>query len=305
MARFRMSWLAVAARVLEKSGVPPERVAKAVERLSAAYRAGAADVGYSKRPTRLAYACHLLPAHVCDIRRVLEVAAGDVLDDPRPLAALALGGGPGAETLALLDAVSERAESGDPRPASLAVVRADRMEAWDDLHAALVPEALAELAVRDRDLAAWVDVDAPTLGVDLSAPPAPAALLEAAAGARLITIANVVSEVIPRAVPRLARGFVETIAAVAARAPAGARLVVIDRAGSPGLSDRVGALVDGILAARPGATAGSSTRVKHRCGCAFPKALVPLYAKVAIPTTKVEDRPVRNCDTLWIAIDLR
>ena len=67
---FRLSYHDLAARATER--VPRDRLARAIEQLSAAYRQGRSIESHRTREGRAAYLVHTLPAHVCDARRLLQ-----------------------------------------------------------------------------------------------------------------------------------------------------------------------------------------------------------------------------------------
>ena len=305
MARYKVSWLDVVSHVVDGSGVEVATLARAIESLSAAFRSAQPDPGYRRRPVRLAYLCHILPAHICDLRRVFEVALEDLLGTCEHLSVLALGSGPGAEALALLDAITSRNEKNRSSLQRLSVQRVDRVHYWDREQQTMLAAALEALAGRDASLGQrWkVDAEEPALQADLCKPPSDELLVHAGT-ANVITLCNVVSEIPPRAVATLPDGFLSAVAEVASAAPDGARLVIVDRAGSPACGQRVKRLIEAVGARRPGLEVRGPTRVTHRCGCSFPRTLVPVYKRVHLPTTNQEDRPVRNCDTLWACLDL-
>ena len=89
---FRLSYHDLASRATE--AIPRERLARAIEQLSAAYREGRTVHHERSREARAAYLVHTLPAHVCDVKRLLldELASELRREDLR---VLALGAGPG------------------------------------------------------------------------------------------------------------------------------------------------------------------------------------------------------------------
>src|SRR5581483_11540121 len=120
---FRLSYHDLAARATGE--VPRDKLARAVERLSAAYREG-----------RAAYLVHTLGAHACDVRRlVLDELEAEVARDLR---VVALGAGPGTEALALAEAwATLSARDGKPPGRTLRVDRVDRVAAWEESFVAL------------------------------------------------------------------------------------------------------------------------------------------------------------------------
>jgi hypothetical protein len=299
---FRVSYHEIAARATRS--VPREALARAVERLSVSYREGRPGSVHRSRAGRAAYLVHVLPAHVCDERRLFLDEFEDALRRP-VLRVLALGAGPGTEALALADAWAHLAARDGRAPGELLrVERADLVADWDESFAAL--RSVAEDALRGLDPTlgtAWVwDAPEHSLTADLARPVAPE-LAALAREADLILAANLLSELEPRSTPALPASFLENLALFARSAPAGASIVLLDRGHAPGVPERFRAALDAIGRSRAAAISGPHER-ETRCACALTRETKALYAKVRLPTTKVEDRPILTTRTLWARAEL-
>lgn len=296
---FRLSYHDLAARATAR--LPRDRLARAIERLSAAYREGRSIESHKTKEGRAAYLVHTLPAHVCDERRLLLDELEADLRKP-VLTVLALGAGPGTEALALAEAwATLAARDGSPPGERLVVERVDQVGAWDDAFDSM--RAVFEPAVRDLDPGlgdTWEWLTPATLACDL-ARPAPASVLEAASRADLLLAANLVSEVLPRGTGELAPGFVENLRAIGAAARPGAAFVLLDRAHAPGVVARLEVSARALGERRPARLSEIFER-EIKCACALTRATKALYAKVNLPTTKVEDRPIGNTRTAWTIV---
>jgi hypothetical protein len=295
---YRISYHDLAARATES--VPRAELARAIERLSAAYREGRSVESHRTAAGRAAYLVHTLPAHVCDERRLLLDELEAELRRPE-LRVVALGAGPGTEALALADAwATLAARDGEPPGRRLVVARVDAVRAWDDSFAGL--RAAAEPALRGLDAGLgerWEWETPPSLACDLAGP-APPALLELVAGADLLLACNLVSEILPRGTPELAPGFAATLRAIGERARTGAAFVLLDRAHAPGVPERLAAAARALAGER--ASVSELFEREVRCACALTRATKALYARVSLPTTKVEDRPIGNTRTAWCLV---
>lgn len=296
---FRLSYHDLAARATAR--VPRERLARAIERLSAAYREGRSIESHRTREGRAAYLVHTLPAHVCDARRLLlDELEADLRRET--LSVVAFGAGPGTEALALAEAwATLAARDEEPPGEKLAVTRVDQVGAWDEAFEAM--RKVFEPALLDVDPGFgedWEWETPPTIACDL-ARPAPATVLEAVAGADLLLAANLVSEVLPRGTSELAPGFLENLRAIGEKAKTGAAFVIVDRAHAPGVVARIEQAARALGERRRAATTEIYER-EIKCGCALTRATKALYALVSLPTTKVEDRPIGNTRTAWTVV---
>jgi ribosomal protein RSM22 (predicted rRNA methylase) len=294
---FRLSYHDLAARAT--GDVPRDKLARAVERLSAAYREGRAVDTHATREGRAAYLVHTLGAHACDVRRlVLDALEAEIARDLR---VVALGAGPGTEALALAEAwATLSARDGKPPGRTLHVDRVDRVAAWEESFVAL--RAAFEPMLRELDPGlgqAWTWETPPLVSCDL-ARPLPEALLELVAQADLVVAANLLSEILPRGTPDLPPVLVENLEAIAGRAREGAAFVVLDRGHAPGVMARIEAAARAL-----GETRVEVHEREVRCACALTKTTKALYAKVKLPTTKVEDRPIGNTRTAWTLVRFR
>ena len=296
--KIRVNYFDVVGRAL-----PPlddAKVARAVERLSATYRAGRHDLDFESEEGRAAYLWHHLPAHVCDLARLFTDLL-DLLRGREALKLVGLGAGPGSEVLALLEAVTSARARGDLEDLRrVEAVRVDREPAWDRSFGPLLREARAQLERRDPSLGVeWTLEARPrALVCDLGAG-LPLDVLDEVRDATLVVAANLVSEVAPRGTPELPEGLARTARRLLEALPAGASLLLVDRAGAPGVQERLEALVELALEVRPGAQATGAETRETRCGCVLTRRGQALYQHVNLPTTRDEDRPVRNCNSAW------
>ena len=294
---FRVSYHEIAGRAT--SGVPRERLARAVERLSIAYREGRPTAVHRSREGRAAYLVHVLPAHVCDERRLLLDELEDALARPT-LRVLALGAGPGTEALALADAWAHLAARDGRAPGQvLHVDRVDLVGDWDESFAPLREAAESALRGLDPTLGKdWLwETSERSLACDLSRPATPA-LLELVREADLVLVANLLSELEPRSTPALPAGFLANLETFAREGRAGSSVVFLDRGHAPGLPERLALALEALSRTRPVELSGPRER-ETRCACGLTRETKALYAKVRLPTTKVEDRPILNTRTLW------
>lgn len=298
----KLNYFDLVGRVAQRH--PPRVLAAAVEELSRAYREGRPAEHDRSPAARAAYLVHVLPAHVCDQRSLWCGPLADLLARPR-LSVLALGGGPGTEVLSLADALARRRLAGEPAPAALEVLRVDRFPTWDDAFAPLFRAFLARAPELDPELGtAWTLAAPPaTLVADLAGPPPPA-LLAAAATADLVLVPNLLTELVPRATPALPPGAEAGLQALAAALPAGADVVILDRAHAPGAPARVEAARAALARARPFALDQPPRTSEGRCACLLTRAVKELYARVKLETTKREDRPILTLRTLWTRVRL-
>lgn len=305
MGKFRISYFDVVGRALGE--LDDRRVGKAIERLSATYREGRSDFAHAKPEGRAAYLWHILPAHVCDLARLL-LDLPDLLEGRKQITLLGLGAGPGSETLALLEAVSSaRARDELEQLAALRVLRADLTREWDHSFQALVPEALAQIGKRWPGLGSrWTfDAEPQAIQVDLGSGDVPASLQAAFQAADLVVAANLVSEVAPRGTDALPPGLRQTFAALLAKpGQSPTDLLLVDRAGAPGARPRLDELCALAKELQPDARVTGPRQRETRCGCGLTRRAKAIYEHVRLPTTKVEDRPVRNCKTVWCRIAL-
>lgn len=296
---YRISYFDVVGRALGGPGGSPREVARAIVRLSATFREGRDDFDRSA-VGRAAYLWHLLPAHVCDLSRLLLDALD--LDDAREeVSLLGLGAGPGSEVLALLEALTAtRARGGLPALRRVRARRVDLSAEWDASFAALLDAVRPDLARRDPGLGRDWTIDAPrSLACDLAAPPLPAEVLAAAGEADLVVAANLLTEVAPRGTDDLPRGLADGLLALWSALRPGAQVLLVDRAGAPGAEARLTAAAALLARARPGAVVDGPRPRQTRCACALTRPVKALYELVRLPTTKDQDRPVLNCRTLW------
>lgn len=254
---------------------------------------------HRSREGRAAYLVHVLPAHVCDERRLLLDELEAVVARPE-LRVLALGAGPGTEALALADAWAHLAARDGQAPGQLLRVdRCDLVGDWDESFAPLRAAAEAALRGLDPTLGTGWRWETPprSLACDLSRP-APPDLLELARSADLVLLANLLSELEPRSTPSLPPGFLANLETFAREARPGASVVFLDRGHAPGVPERVASALAALARVRPLEASGPHER-ETRCACALTRESKALYAKVRLPTTKVEDRPILNTRTVW------
>src|SRR5579883_1052650 len=275
---FRLSYHDLAARATGE--VPRDKLARAVERLSAAYREGRAVDTHATREGRAAYLVHTLGAHACDVRRlVLDELEAEVARDIR---VVALGAGPGTEALALAEAwATLSARDGKPPGRTLRVDRVDRVAAWEESFLAL--RAAFEPMLRELDPGlgeAWAWDTPPLVSCDL-ARPIPDQILELVAPADVITAANLLSEILPRGTPELPPALTENLKAIAGKAREGAAFIILDRGHAPGVTARIEAAARAL-----GETDPQIHEREVRCACALTKTTKALYARVKLPTTK-------------------
>lgn len=298
---YRISYFDVVGRALGGQGGAPRDVGKAIERLSATFREGRADFDRSDLG-RAAYLWHLLPAHVCDLARLL-LDVPDLLGDAREsVSLLGLGAGPGTEVLALLEAVtSVRARGGLQALRAVRARRSDLSADWDASFQRLLEAARADLARRDPGLGRDWALEAPerAIACDLAAPPLPGPLLAAAAEADLVVAANLLSEVAPRGSDDLPRGLRDALAALFGALRPGAHVVLLDRAGAPGAEARLEQAARLLAEVRPAAALDGPRPRTTRCTCGLTRLVKGIYEHVRLPTTKDQDLPVLNCRTLW------
>src|SRR5581483_11873378 len=190
----RLSYHDLAARAT--GGVPREKLARAIERLSAAYREGRTIDSHRTREGRAAYLVHTLPAHVCDARRLLL----DELEAElrrETLTVAAFGAGPGTEALALAEAWATLAARDGRAPGrKLEVRRIDQVGAWDEAFEAVRAVFVPALRELDPGLGeSWEWATPPTIACDL-ARSVPESVLAAARSADLLLAANLVSEIL-------------------------------------------------------------------------------------------------------------
>lgn len=303
MAKIRVNLFEVVGRAL---GERPERaVGQAIVKLSAAYRAGRSDLDFQSEAGRAAYAWHHLPAHVSDLSR-LALDLPELLAGRRELRLLGLGAGPGSEVLAWLEAISsEKARGGLPELELLAAHRVDRERSWDQDFPRLLSATEAALAARGCGLGqSWrVEAPAAALRYDLGRAPLEDALREELRWADLCVAANLVSEVAPRGTEELPAGARALWSELCAELAAGAAerprdLLVVDRAKAPGVRGRLEELAG--LARASGAEVHGPRPRTTACGYALTRQVKAIYRHVQLPTTLHEDRPVKNCQTLWL-----
>ena len=297
MAR-RITWFDVVGKAIGR--VHKEAaVAAEIERLSATFREGRHDFDYATPLRQAAYLWHLLPAHVCDVSRLL-LDLGALWDRPT-LSIVAVGAGPGTEVLAALDAAAALAQRRELGVERLRVTRVDRVGAWDQSFARLLPVAREQVAGIDRSFGQAWDLEAPprTRVADLAGPPLPAAVLEAVGEADLLLMANLLTEVPPRETPELPPGLDQGLRELFTALRPGARAVLLDRRGAPGAMGRLAAAA--ALGQACGATHARGPSARDiRCGCGLTKSAKRLYERVRLPTTNQQDRPVLNCRTAWV-----
>ena len=272
-------------------------VGAAITRLSAAYRAGASELDFGSEVGRAAYLWHHLPAHVCDVARLL-LDHRELLDRER-LRVLCLGAGPGSDGLAVLDAATRlRAEGELEGLRRLELVRLDAARGWDRAFAALLPHALAAARQRDPTLEAEWTLEANPRAVvaDLTRP-LPDAARDEVAAADLVLAANLLTELAPRGTDELPGAGRAAFAALLAALRPEAALLVLDRAGAPGAAARVAEVA--ALAREAGRQASAPRERATKCACTLTRRAKQVYAHVRLPTTREADRPVRNCKTVW------
>lgn len=324
MKGLRIGWFDVVGRALPD--LDPAQVGRAIERLSATYRAGGADLDFESEVGRAAYLWHHLPAHVCDLARLFLDVPGLVDDDRATVRLLGLGAGPGTEALALLDALTAARARGElPDLARVEVRRVDRTRAWDASFERLLAAARPFLRQRDPDLDPGPEVrprggpdparrvagpagdagegwtlDAPgaSLEADLAVA-APPAVLEAVAVSDVVVASNLLTEVAPRGTDDLPRGLRGALAAIYAAARPGTDVLLVDRARAPGAEARLEAAARLALEVDPTAYVDGPRARQTRCACPLTRAVKALYEHVHLPTTRDADRPALNCQTLW------
>jgi ribosomal protein RSM22 (predicted rRNA methylase) len=297
---FRITWFDVVGKAIGALH-PDAQVAREIERLSATFREGRHDFDYATPLRQAAYLWHLLPAHVCDISRLL-LDLGELWDRPQ-LHVVAVGAGPGTEVLAALDAASSLGKRGQLGVERLRVTRVDRVGDWDRSFARLLPQALEQVKRRDKRCGEGWTLEAPqrTLQADLAAPPLPDEVLAAVAEADLVLMANLITEVPPRETEELPPGLADGLRQLFGAVRAGGEVVLVDRRGAPGAVGRLAAAAE--LAQACGATAALGPLARDiRCACALTKRAKQLYERVNLPTTKEQDRPVLNCRTAWVRL---
>ena len=293
MGRIRISYFDVVGKALPP--LPDPEVGRAIAKLSATYRAGRSDFDFSSEVGRAAYAWHHLPAHMSDLTRLLGDLP-ELLEGRRALSVLALGAGPGSEVLALLELVSQRKAKGELELLErVEVTRVDHFSAWDESFARLLAAAREAVGARRCGLGETWELIAPaqSLRCDLSRAPLSEAVLAAAAGVDLLLAMNLVSEVAPRGTEELPAGLASVWEALLQAAPE-ADALILDRAGAPRvleLAERAHALGRGVV--------GPKTR-EATCDSVLTKRVKALYRHVKLPTTKHEDRPVKNLKTVWL-----
>jgi hypothetical protein len=297
----RIGYFDMVGRALGGAGGKVPDVARAIEQLSATFREGRADFDRGDLG-RAAYLWHLLPAHVCDLSR-LFLDLPDLFEPERErLSLLGLGAGPGTEVLALLDAITAvRSRGALPALTHVSARRVDLSGDWDASFAALLEAVKPDLARRDPGFGtAWtLDAPARSIACDLSKAPLPDEVLEAAAQADLVVMANFLTEVAPRGTDELPGGLREVLAALYQALPRGADVILLDRAGAPGASARLEAAVDLAMEVCDDAEGVGPRPRTTRCACGLTRQVKAIYEQVRLPTTKDEDRPVLNCRTEW------
>jgi len=225
---FRISYHEVAAKATHE--VPREKLARAIERLSISYREGKPTAGHRSREGRAAYLVHVMPAHVCDERRLFWMRLEDAIARPT-LRVLALGAGPGTEAVALADAWAHLSSRDGKAPGELLHVdRVDLVADWDESFAALRDASERALRTLDPGLGTSWRWDAParSLACDLTASLARRAP-RARPRSRSRPRANLLSELEPRSTPVLPAGFVANLESLARAAKQGASAVFLDR----------------------------------------------------------------------------
>lgn len=302
MGRIRINYFDVVGHAL---GDRPERaVGKAITALSAAYRAGRADQDFASEVGRAAYAWHHLPAHVSDLSR-LFLDLPELFDEREELHLLGLGAGPGSEVLALMEAVSSEKARGDLEHLTrIEARRVDREQAWDLDFVKLLESARSALAARRCGLGEDWDLEAPaaSLRLDLGGGTLSDALQEQLRWSDVCVAANLISELAPRGTEELPPGVSELWSEVfATLAEAGSErprdLLLVDRAKAPGVRARFAALAE--LARASGAEVSEPRPRTTACGYHVTKGVKAIYRHVKLPTTLHEDRPVKNCQTVW------
>jgi len=302
MGRIRINYFDVVGRAL---GDRPERaVGKAITALSAAYRAGRSDLDFASEAGRAGYAWHHLPAHVSDLAR-LFLDLPELFSEREELRLLGLGAGPGSEVLAVAEALSQDKARGDWEDLTrVEARRVDREQAWDQDFEKLLESAKAALAARRCGLGDEWTLDAPaaSLRLDLGAPQLEDALREQLEWSDLCVAANLISELAPRGtddLPPDALGLWTSICATLAAAGAERPrdFLWVDRAKAPGVEGRLNQLAE--LARASGAEVVGPRPRATACAYAVTKEVKAIYRHVKIPTTLHEDRPVKNCQTLW------
>lgn len=301
MGRFRVSGFDIVGRAV--GALKAREVGAAIARLSATYRAGRSDFDYRSAEGRAAYLWHVLPAHLCDISRLLQDQP-ELLEGRETLRFLALGAGPGSDVLALLDAlIAIEGRGGLEGLARVEALRLDAASEWDTSFSALLPHALELYGTLSPGLASTWTFEAPAraLRCDLRQPLSPEAT-RAIAAADLVLVANVLTELAPRGTDALPGGARPAFAAVLQALSPGATLLLVDRAGAPGAAGRAEEVVSLAREQDPDAELVPPRRRETRCGCALTRRAKEVYRHVKLPTTRDEDRPVKNCKTLWARV---
>lgn len=301
MGRFRINYFDVVAR----AGTPTNSdVARAVEAISRTYRAGRSDLDYDRPDRRAAYLWHCLPAHVCDVARIVENIPA-LVADRTTLRVVSLGAGPGSDVLGLLEACSDmRARGGLEQLALVEATRLDLTQAWDDTFGGVYEAAYAQLRDRCPDLGtAWdVAVDARSEAVDVTRGLGAGSARDQLAAADLVTCVNLLSEIAPRETDALPLGAQATFEELIRLLRPGADLLLVDRSGSPGLRSRMAQVVEQARALRVPAIVQGPRDRKSRCACVVTRGVQQLYRGVRIPGTRTEARPIRNCKTTWARV---
>jgi hypothetical protein len=301
--KHRISYFDVVGRATQ--GLKDRAVGKAIERLSATYRAGENAFDYASPEGRAAYLWHILPAHVCDVARLLLDAG--VVYGRESLTLVGLGSGPGSEVLALLEAVSaEKARGGLAELTRLRALRVEQAKSWDHAFKALLPQASQQVRSRTPDFGEGWTLDAPTgaLACDLTQPPLATDVTRALGEADVVIAANLLTEVRPRGTDELPAGLRECLSQAFAALQGDTEVLLLDRAGAPGAAGRLAAAVELARAEFPSADVTGPRDRTTKCGCAFTRRGKAIYEHVNLPTTKDADRPVKNCKTLWYRLRL-
>lgn len=302
MARIRVNFFEIVGKALGSR--PPHEVGRAITRLSAAYRAGQSDLDFLSPAGRAGYAWHHLPAHVSDLAR-LFLDLPELFEGREELRLLGLGAGPGSEVLAMLELLSAEKSRGDMEQTRRVVAhRVDRELAWDEDFSLLLSAAREALAARGCGLGETWDLEAPaaSLRCDLGGPELSEDLRAELAAADLCVAANLISELPPRGseeLPAPTRALWSEVCAELARAgrERPRDLLVVDRAKAPGVAGRLAELAT--LARESGAEVEGPRPRTSACSYGLTREAKAIYRHVKLPTTKHEDRPAKNCQTLW------
>jgi hypothetical protein len=296
---YRISYFDVVGKAT--AGLAERDIGAAITRLSAAYRSGGDAFDHSSAEGRAAYLWHHLPAHVCDLARLID-DAGSLLGRTQ-LRLLGLGAGPGTEVLAVLEAASAAKARGQLEELErIEALRVDRSGAWDSSFQALLEALLPQIAGRKAGFGQTWQLEAPAESIvcDLGAAPLPDAVLDAARQADLVIAANLLTELAPRGGDELPAASAENLRALLATlAGRPAEVLLVDRAGAPGAVARLAAVAELAREVLPGVAVTGPRERATRCGCTFTRQGKAIYRHVRLPTTRDEDRPVRNCKTLW------